>query len=223
MRLLHRRSMLHLTASAAASIFLPSTLMAQNRGLADSFDDPAQQPESVYDPRFDDTSPPTALDPALDRALIEIVTDPRTLNVREVPLRSDWGPEVRKYLEFCGIRRPAWWCAAFVSYQIHQAAERSRVRSSWPRFANCVDIFRWGEKHGLLLAEPGVPSVMLIPGNVARGERRFKHTGFVVGYNPTTRVIETVEGNSNNNGSRNGIGVFRLTRRKSSQRFVRII
>lgn len=219
MKMLDRRTLLQLASSAAAGLVLPSSLLAQGRSVPDAFDDPRRQPESIYDPRYDDTSPPVTLDPALDRALVEIVTDRTTLSVREDPVGSNWGPEVRKYLEYCGIRRPAWWCAAFVSYEINQAAQRAGIRSSWPRFANCVDIFKWGQRHDLLLDAPGIPSVMLIPGT----DRLYQHTGFVVSYDGR-RTIETVEGNSNNSGSRNGIGVFRLTRRKApGMMFVKII
>ena len=38
------------------------------------------------------------------------------------------------------------------------------------------------------------------------------HTGFVEGLHPDGRLI-TIEGNTNNGGSRDGIGVFRLQRR----------
>ena len=88
----------------------------------------------------------------------------------------------------------------------------------------CVDIFNWGAKHNLVLDKPIVPSVMLIPGDTTAGERLYKHTGIVVSYDPTTETITTVEGNSNNDGSSNGIGDFSLTRRvKPGMKFVKIV
>jgi hypothetical protein len=198
---------------------LISSLIPQTQRVPNSFDDALDQPPAKYNPRRDRTRIQLRRDPRLDRELIRSVTDPLTLSVRENPLGSDWGPDVSKYLEYCDIHEPAWWCAAFVSYQVHQASLNTGVTSKWPAFANCVDIYKWAKRHKLLLVEPGVPSVMLIPGN---RKKPYKHTGIVVQYDPATRTIVTIEGNSNNDGSNNGIGVFRLRRKATGLTFVKI-
>ena len=189
---------------------LTSSLNPQTQRVPNSFDDALDQPPSKYNPRRDRTRIQLRRDPKLDRELIRSMTDPLTLSVREDPLGSNWGSDVRKYLEYCDIHEAAWWCAAFVSYEIHQASVSAGVISNWPAFANCVDIYKWAKRHRLLLVEPGVPSVMLIPGN---RKKPYKHTGIVVQYDPATKTIVTVEGNSNNDGSNNGIGVFKLRRK----------
>ena len=92
---------------------------------ADAFDDPSAQPRSKYTPRLDRTRPPVRRDPRLNAEVLRLVTSPATLAVREVPLRSNRGPEVDRYLQYCDIRPPAWWCAAFVSYEIKEASNNS--------------------------------------------------------------------------------------------------
>ena len=202
---------------------ISSNITIQETNAPDSFDDSSRQPRSIYDPTSDKTRVRLHRDPKLDQEVIHIVTKSDALNVREVPPGSDWGPDVRTYLEYCDVHQAAWWCAAFVSYEIHEASVNSGVKANWPAFASCVDIYKWGKRHKLLLVKPNKPSVMLIPGNRKKHERRYKHTGIVVDYDPDNDTITTVEGNSNDNGSKNGIGVFQLHRRvKKGMVFVKI-
>ena len=192
----------------------------------ESFDVETPQPNSTYAAsndvaKFlierDKTSP-------LEEKVASNLKSTPPIGVMEIPLGSNRGPEVDAYLKFCNVPPPAWWCAAFVSYQIHDAAKSLSIKPRWPKFAMCVDIFNWGTKHDLVTDTPFVPSVMLIPGDESKGERKYKHTGFVVAYDPQSGIIPTVEGNSNNNGSSNGIGVFSLRRRlKPGMKFVKIV
>jgi len=189
----------------------------------DEFDNASKnQPKNTYNPATDKTVVQIVKDPKLDKAVIDLVTSPTILKIRQVPITQDRGPEVDKFIRFCGLKPPQWWCAAFVSYQIHQASKTSGVFTSWPKAASCDYIYGWGKKHKLLLDEPGIPSVMLIKAKKG-ADRQYKHTGIVVDYDPDTKIITVVEGNSNNNGSSNGIGVFRLRRKvQSSMVFVKI-
>jgi len=191
----------------------------------DYFDEGAKQPQSTYDPASDrDRDLLGRMHQAPEgfyRTLIQRVQTQQVLDVRETA--TDSGPEVDQYLRFCGVNEPAWWCAAFVSFQIHEAAREAHFVTRWRKLALCDDIFLWARKHRLLLATPVVPSVMLIPGD-APGYKLYKHVGIVVAYDPATATIKTVEGNSNNDGSHNGIGVFKQTRHVDKcMRFVKIV
>lgn len=191
----------------------------------ESFDVETPQPDATYVASTDVTAFLVQRDviSALELQVANSLKATPPLGVREVPLGSNRGPEVDAYLKFCNVAPPAWWCAAFVSYQIHEAAKTLSMKPKWPKFAMCVDIFNWGTKHGLVMDTPLVPSVMLIPGDPSKGERAYKHTGFVIAYDQQAGIITTVEGNSNNNGSSNGIGVFSLRRRlKPGMKFVKI-
>jgi hypothetical protein len=192
----------------------------------DSFDVETPQPNSTYLASTDIAKFLVQRDviSALELQVANNLKATPPLGVVEIPLGSNRGPEVDAYLKFCKVAPPAWWCAAFVTYQIHEAAKTLSIKPRWPKFAMCVDIFNWGTKHGLVMDTPLVPSVMLIPGDPNKGERPYKHTGFVIAYDQQAGIITTVEGNSNNNGSSNGIGVFSLRRRlKPGMKFVKIV
>jgi hypothetical protein len=215
---------LHSTKSFAGHVPVSTPQRRQPQQRLPEVFDAIDQPPSIYKASTDQTRVPRRRDPKLNQELLSILNDPAITTVREQPIGSNTGPEVRQYLEYCGIHEPAWWCAAFVSFQINQGSLRAQIPSNWRALANCVDIFNWAKKHNLLLSEPGVPSVMLIPGNPRKHQRKYAHTGFVVEYDSRTQMITTVEGNSNNDGSNNGIGVFRLRRKvKPGMKFVRIV
>lgn len=187
------------------------------------FDEAEQKPKDDYVRTGKVSLLPAPRGDKLNNALIALVTSPRVLAIRENPLGKDRGPEVDKMLRYCKVGSPNWWCAAFVSTMIHRDASRiSREKSNWRPSASCNSIYDWASEHKLILRGPGVPSVMLIKGT-KKGERRYKHTGIVIDYDPASQIVTTVEGNANNKRSSNGIGVFKLRRRVQNMVFVKII
>ena len=163
----------------------------------------------------------------LNNALMELLAKPELLQIRENPEGSNRGTEVDKYLTYCHVTPPQWWCAAFVAYTIKEAAKQPDVpKSRWSSWlVMCDDIHTFAKKHAMILEKPQVPSVMLIRySNPAHPEKKFGHTGFVVGYDPDAGTIDTIEGNSNSDGSSNGIGVFRLKRKVTGKLvFIKIV
>jgi hypothetical protein len=142
------------------------------------------------------------------------------LHVREDS--PNWGRFVSVYLKFVGIFTPAPWCAAFVAYRIHTAAQKLGKRANWPKTgapaAHCSTLYRWAKERDLLIGrpEPGCVFLLKHPAHVGR----FIHTGLVV--RVQAGVIETVEGNTNTNGSPEGIGVFRRVRAIHDCAFVQV-
>jgi hypothetical protein len=130
----------------------------------------------------------------------------------EVPPGSNGGPDVEKYLASVGLGGGYAWCAAFVYWCASQTGPHAL-----PRTGGVQKMWRDGLAAGLpalrtseALAEPS----RIAPGMVffiAHGGGT-GHTGFVEGMHPDGRLI-TIEGNTNDGGSREGIGVFRLQRR----------
>lgn len=203
-----------------------SSSVVQLSEPSDSFDDDAVQPTSVYVASRDYARFVVNLDEVseLEKKVKEIVSATPPIGVMEQPVGSNRGPEVDEYLEYCKAIPPEWWCAAFVSYHIHKAAESLPLTPRWPKYAYCDDIFHWAEKHSLLMDEPLVPSVFLIPNPNPNSDRKYVHTGIVIAYDATTRKLSTVEGNANDNHSTNGVGVFKLSRTmKSGIKFVKIV
>lgn len=141
------------------------------------------------------------------------------VGVREVPLGSNRGPRVDQYLNAVGpglLGQP--WCMAFVYFCFEEAAAARGVANPAPRTA--------GVKRSWQLA-PEVPGARIVSADDAADDPSLVvpgmvfyidtggatgHAGFVADVVGATLV--TVEGNTNDGGGREGIGVFHRTRRK---------
>ena len=123
---------------------------------------------------------------------------------REIPPNT--GPWVRLY---CGGKdgRPYAWCAGFVSFCIRQAAIVHKVRGV-PNSLSSTVIANWGKRQGLLVSDAfGIAPGALF---VVPGKRGYVHIGFVK--EQLGRSIVTIEGNSNEAGSAEGIKVIERVR-----------
>jgi len=101
------------------------------------------------------------------------------------------------------------WCAAFVAY----VGRAALGKTGWPLrpFAGCVSLRDEAQKLGVLSVTPTKGAIFLQYGKAGDGRFRFRHCGFVVGENPAGGW-DTLEGNTNEAGSPEGIGVFARTR-----------
>lgn len=141
------------------------------------------------------------------------------------------GQMVERFL--AGVHQPPGqpWCAAFV-YHVGYYSHYDHVArvSTWPlpATASCWELGRFAERHGVLLCTPAVGDVFL---KYNTGLGRFAHTGIVVGVDEGdpqedvgVHVCTTVEGNTNDDGSRNGNATLRKVRRfveADGDRFIR--
>jgi hypothetical protein len=132
-------------------------------------------------------------------------------------------PAIRRYLEAGGIESPARWCAAFCNWCAEQAAVLKGVTSPLEQVdyqAYVESYYRWARKHDLLVPVDGVA-----PGNlfllydetaddpVYEGPGRHVHMGFVREPPFDSGSFQTVEGNSNEEGSAEGVRVASNDRR----------
>ena len=123
-------------------------------------------------------------------------------SVGVIETSPNWGKFVSVYLKFVGIFGPAPWCASFVAYKIHQAAQVLGVESKWLKgigAASTSKIYQWAVAGGYILdkAEPGC--VFLVRDSKNPGA--FLHTAFVekADYERLGRaMLYTVEGNESN-------------------------
>lgn len=146
------------------------------------------------------------------------------IGVREKPLGSNRGPEVDQYLRAVGLT-PAGgdfpWCVAFTHFCYMKAAAALGQDNPHIKTAGVLDHWnRAGRKPGVLrvtnaqavadpgLVKPGSLFIMDFGGGAG-------HTGIVI-ESVNSRLV-TIEGNTNDGGSRNGIGVFRREARKINQ------
>jgi peptidoglycan hydrolase-like protein with peptidoglycan-binding domain len=149
----------------------------------------------------------------------------------EVPPGSNRGPMVDEYLDAVGIP-PAqgtaadrFWCMAFVYWTFKTAAASLGVPNPLPKTASCaghwkraqnipgaVRITRQAAFANASLIKPGLIAILDFGGGAG-------HT-FIVERMLDSGRIATIEGNTNNDGSNNGVGVFRLDRRKLSDKSI---
>lgn len=129
------------------------------------------------------------------------------LGKQEIPLGSNWGPHVKKYLKSVGIDFPAAWCAAFVYWCFDQAAIEMGITNPIPRTGGVLRMWRMAEaKHKLpATTQPRPGDIFIMDFGKGLG-----HEGIVQKFDAT--FIYNVEGNSNDSGSREGIEVTRKQR-----------
>jgi hypothetical protein len=147
----------------------------------------------------------------------------------EVPPLSNRGPQVDEYLRAVGIDPEHSssdgrnWCMAFVYWSFRTASRTLGGPCPLPRSAGCLDhwnraarvpgarrIARAAAYADASLVKPGL--VFILDLGAGHG-----HTGIVERAMEGGRLV-TIEGNTNDDGSRTGVGVFRLQRRKLSDR-----
>lgn len=119
------------------------------------------------------------------------------VGVAEQPHGSNKGPEVDEYLACVGIHFPAAWCAAFVVWCHLQAA------ISIPKTGGVLDLWNKSAANRVDTPEPG--DVVIFDYGGGKG-----HTGIVEAV--SCHTITTIEGNTNDDGSREGYEVARRSR-----------
>jgi hypothetical protein len=153
---------------------------------------------------------PEILCAALDAARTQI-------GVREDPPGSNAGAEVTGYLAAVGLPPGNAWCAAFVYWCFLQAANALRYPNPVPRTGSVLQQWRraiaTGVPHVDAKTAAGNPA-LVSPGSVfyLSTGGGMGHTGFVE--EARGGKLVTVEGNTNDSGSREGVGVFRRVGRK---------
>jgi len=126
---------------------------------------------------------------------------------QEIPRGSNWGPDVQKYLMSVKINFPASWCMAFMYWCMDNASHSLGVGNPMKRTGGVLD--QWNSasdtKKVLMRPEPGDIFIM----DFGKG---LGHTGIVEKVEGD--IIHTIEGNTNDTGSREGYEVCRRTRQQ---------
>lgn len=120
---------------------------------------------------------------------------------KENPLGSNWGHPVAQYLAAVGINFPASWCMAFVYWcfggnTVYNPMYRSGgVLKVWQNTPAKYKVYKDPQPGDVFIMDKG---------------RGLGHTGIVEQTDGT--FIYTIEGNTNDTGSREGIEVCRMGR-----------
>lgn len=125
----------------------------------------------------------------LEKALIELKKP-----VKEIPDGSNWGPDVKKYLEFCGIG-PAYWCAAFVNWVVNEGLGFVPWKS---KIAHVATLFNKGKEYNFSYKlstgykpRPGDLFIMVY-------ESGSGHIGIILRVSEDGSELNVIEGNSGN-------------------------
>lgn len=117
----------------------------------------------------------------------------------EVPLGSNWGPHVKKYLNSVGITFPASWCMAFVYWCLNEACKIQGIENTYPKTGGVLKFLQLVDK-SKIVKDPQPGDIFIMDYGKGLG-----HTGIVLKSDGT--FIYTIEGNTNDSGSREGIEV----------------
>jgi hypothetical protein len=137
--------------------------------------------------------------------------------VREAPMNSNRGPDVEKYLARVGVPAGLPWCCAFVYYCFDEASKTlGRTGNPMVRTAGCLDHWNKAMAKGArriparaATADP----TRLAPGMIFVMDhgRGAGHTGLIESI--SAGILATIEGNTDASRTREGGGVYRLSRK----------
>ena len=113
------------------------------------------------------------------------------------------GPAVELFLRAAGLGKGAPWCAAFVNFCAEMASSLTNERSPLElvrRQGYVQDYYDWAEGSGRLREDPAIGDLFVI---WHLKKKRYAHIGFVSSVE-LSQHIHTVEGNTNEDGGREG-------------------
>ena len=130
------------------------------------------------------------------------------IGVRELTGRND-GSRVVDYLKAANLRKGDAWCAAFVTWTFKQVGVKTVVSGYSPAwFPKKNVVYTKGKPDNKKPLQADVFGIWF------NSKNRIAHVGFIDVWQDNSYCI-TVEGNTNEAGSREGDGVYRKRRLKS--------
>jgi len=138
---------------------------------------------------------------ALEIAITQIDQD-------EKPHGSNWGEPVKTYLASVNIDFPASWCMAFIYWCFSEASKQLKVSNTAYKSAGVLKTWN-NVLRRYKTSTPLIGSVFIMDHGEGLG-----HTGIVEKFDD--EYVYTIEGNTNDTGSREGIEVCRKQRLRST-------
>lgn len=138
--------------------------------------------------------------------------------VQEVPKNSNAGAAVERYLQSVGLGKGYAWCMAFVYWSVKEAAKELNTIS--PLIKTAGVLRQWNEVNPKMKVtkSPKAGDIFIMDYGKGQG-----HTGFVIEV-LADGSLKTIEGNTNDDGSREGYEVAKRTRKQSSIKgYIRIL
>jgi len=130
------------------------------------------------------------------------------LGVQEQPKNSNAGKQVEAYLKSVGLGKGYAWCMAFVYWCVLRVYEKKGLKHPLKKTGGVKD--QYIASKALRVNIPLAGDIFIIIYSNGTG-----HAGFVEKLLPNG-LIQTIEGNTNDEGSREGYEVCRRTRKINS-------
>lgn len=156
----------------------------------------------------------------------------KTRNVREVPLKSNSGPEVEKYLASVGLGKGNPWCQAYVYWVLDELSKKLGTKNPAPKVGTVKGHWDSAPAENKLtidkvrsnpeLIRPGMVFVMWRDKSWASGGT-LGHTGIVIKANPADKTFTAIEGNTDEKATGEGDKVGINTRSLSDTHLVGFI
>lgn len=128
------------------------------------------------------------------------------LGKHEEPLGSNWGKPVQDYLHSVNIGFPASWCMAFVYWCFEQIKDTSRaIPNPLVKTGGVLRAWNEADKKYRVVGDPQPGDIFIMSFGGGLG-----HTGIVEKVD--ANFVYTIDGNTNDSGSREGIEVCRKQR-----------
>jgi hypothetical protein len=148
--------------------------------------------------------------------VLQIAAAEEAKHVREVPKNSNRGPQVEAYLHRAGAPPGLAWCCAFVYWCFDEAAQALGLANPMVKTAGCLDHWHRAPEQGAkrILASHAVENPDVVkPGMIFIMDHGggLGHTGLVE--KVAGGLLTTIEGNTDASRTREGGGVYRLTRK----------
>lgn len=125
------------------------------------------------------------------------------IGVEEIPRYSNAGPEVEIYLKSVGLTKGYSWCMAFVYWCTQSACRQTTSKNPLKKTGGVLD--QYNSSPLLVRTTPEVGDIFIM--DLGKG---LGHTGLVEKI--VNNIIYTIEGNTNDTGSREGYKVCRRKR-----------
>lgn len=129
------------------------------------------------------------------------------LGVQEIPKNSNAGPAVEKYLKSVGLGKGYAWCMAFMYWCTKEASTELGLLN--PLFKTAGVLAMYNKEKFLVVINPEPGDLFIMDFGKGQG-----HTGIVE--KVEKNLIHTIEGNTNDEGSREGYEVCRRQRKPNT-------
>jgi len=147
----------------------------------------------------------------ISNTIVEIAKS--QIGVQEKPLGSNSGKEVDTYLRSVGLRPGNYWCMAFVFWVYDETCKRMKIQNPLQVTGGCLS--QWNLVKNAVKAD-NKETHLIVKGSIfiMKFTKGKGHTGIVESVEDG--YVNTIEGNTDSEGGRDGQGVYRRRRRISS-------